>query len=290
MIHVFFVPGMFGSTIEYLLRNYTKEYENVTGDILLDGSMHSFKKEYHPNQVCSLDNIKLTDNSIATPIYPFPDIHLDDLLKKYHVNDSKDQCAIVYAKDLAAAELNCLFQYHKVAFGARVKSGLDIFCSSNNVDAAAWNVSYQSWQDMQTWELREWFSIFYPSWTLEWITSPNLIPKHWMTISNTDLLDRTLLTFKTIIEFFKLTEDVGVDKFAVRWRTAQQYIIDEFHLLASIVDHVVQQKEFGWLPINIIAEAIVQQRLRAAGYEIRCNGLNTFPTDAKTLYNLLESV
>ena len=47
---------------------------------------------------------------------------------------------------------------------------------------------------------------------------------------------------------------------------------------------------FEWNKVSIISEAIVQQRLRSLGYEIRCDGLNNFPTDSHTLGNLLEEV
>ena len=57
MIHVFFVPGMFGSTIEHIIRNYSNEYAEILQkeptnlhdwhhtQILSDGSMHGFQKE-----------------------------------------------------------------------------------------------------------------------------------------------------------------------------------------------------------------------------------------------------
>jgi hypothetical protein len=68
----------------------------------------------------------------------------------------------------------------------------------------------------------------------------------------------------------------------------QQYIVDEFTLLDDICNNTINNIAFSWNPINIIAESIVQQRLRALGFEIQCDGLNNFPVDSKTLYNLLE--
>jgi hypothetical protein len=47
MICVFFVPGMFGSTVEYVLRAFTNELDNIDAEILSDGSMHSFKTQMH---------------------------------------------------------------------------------------------------------------------------------------------------------------------------------------------------------------------------------------------------
>ena len=54
MINVFFVPGMFGSTIEFILRSYTNEYTPISAGIDSDGAMHSFNKEYHPTSVTKI--------------------------------------------------------------------------------------------------------------------------------------------------------------------------------------------------------------------------------------------
>ena len=50
-IHILFPAGGYGSTLEYCLRRFTKEYfdkslESVTHNE--DGSMHSYKKMFHP--------------------------------------------------------------------------------------------------------------------------------------------------------------------------------------------------------------------------------------------------
>jgi hypothetical protein len=289
MIHVFFVPGMFGSTIEYVLQNYTKEYPKKYAKILADGSMHAYLKEHHPLDLVDLNFSNLTSNSIVTPIYPFKLMHLEDIIKNYSFSPT-DSHILVHAEDLESAELNCLFQYHKIAFGAKHKVGLQAFCGDNKHDITAWNKSYTSWQEMQHWELREWFSIFYPQWVQEWIDSPSLVSSDWKLFSNTEVLNRPLEVFRQIINFCNLTEDDGIVPFATKWRNAQQYVIDELDLLNQIVDTTLTQVEFNWCSVNIIAEAIVQQKLRAKGYEIMCDGLNTFPTSSEHLYKLLIKV
>jgi len=102
------------------------------------------------------------------------------------------------------------------------------------------------------------------------------------------MLYDTKLSLIKIINHCGLTPDGDIDSFVTKWQLAQQYVVDEFDLLDHIVDSAINQKDFSWSPTHVIAEAIVQQRLRTCGYEIRCDGLNNFPTDAKTLYNLLE--
>jgi len=288
MTHVFFVPGMFGTTIEYVLRTFSQEYDSINRVILPDGSMHSYNKELHIFQEDMLTNLKkIQHNSITTPIYPFKTLHLPEILD-YHnpYLGENSRSILMYANNLRSAELNVLFQYHKVCIG--LDQGLDIFCDSNSHNITQWNPAYKHWKEMQTWELREWFSLFYVEWIQEWIQSQYQVPEDFLKIINTDLLYDTEPTLIKIINHCGLTLDGDLSSFVTKWQRAQQYIVDEFGLLDLIVDSTINQKEFSWQPTHVIAEAIVQQRLRTHRYEIRCNELDIFPTDAKTLYNLLE--
>ena len=295
MIHVFFVPGMFGSTIEYVLRCFTNEYSVLHNiSICSDGSMHNFFKEFHPRQHNNLIDLgNLGDDAITTPIYPFCDTHFPEILRTIelqNVNYHTDKCVLLHANSLSGAELNILFQYYKIAAGQEVHLGLEIFCGDNAHNIKNWNASYTNWKDMQLWELREWFSLFYVSWVQEWIQSQYEIDNKFIKIDHLDILNDFVPTMKKIINHCGLTLKSGLEEFSIEWRNKQQYIVDEFDLLNQIVSHTVSNKDLTWNPVNVISEAIVQQRLRSLGYEIRCDQLNTFPTDSKTLYNLLEKV
>jgi len=291
MINLFFVPGMFGSTIEYVLINYTQEHTPVNVPICEDGSMHLYHKQLHITNLDSVIDL-VSDNpacKITTPIYPFKNQHLPEILTNFRSTES-DQNVLMYADSLSAAELNLLFQYHKIAFGTKLQFGLTIFSGSNEHNIVNWNSDYTAWDQMKPWEWREWFSLFYGAWTQEWQQSRDQVPEYFLKIKNTDVLLDTESTLTKLIDFCKLTVKPGLAEFVQKWQSKQQYIVDEFQLLDQIIDSTIAQQSLTWRPINIVAEAIVQQRLRAKGYEIRCDGLNTFPTDSTTLYNLLEKV
>lgn len=292
MIHIFFVPGMFGTTIEFVLRSYTHEYVPVDGNIIADGSMHSFKKEFHPINTDTFGKLDtLRKDAIVTPTYPFKKTHLDEILKQYlPKTDVLDKKILIYADSVPAAELNLLLQYHKIAFGAKQKLGLDLFFNHGTTAFKNWNQDYQSYRDMQQWELREWFSIFYPEYIQEWIDSIHQVDQTWLTISNAEILNNTYAQFLKIIEFCKLTPRVELDLFAETWAAAQQYILNEFNLIDLIVKSTLSNSKLSWEPLNIIAESIVQQRLRQKGYDLKCHGLNEFPTDSLTLNKLLCTI
>jgi hypothetical protein len=254
--------------------------------------MHSFNKQAHLVDPESVKNfiINTGSSTITTPMYPFNKWKLPEILENINVTDSNHNI-LIYANSLIDSELNLLFQYHKIAFGEKSKKGLMIFGGDHNAcDIVNWNSSYTSWQQMQPWEWREWLSLFYVNWVQEWQKSVDQTPEYFLKIKNTDLLFDTENSVKQIIDFCGLTVKLGLDQFVDEWQSKQQYIVDEFKLLDQIIDSTITQQALTWQPINIVAEAIVQQRLRAKGYEIKCDGLNTFPTDSTTLYNLLEKV
>lgn len=295
MINVFFVPGMFGSTIEYVLRSYTKEHTPIIGKIRDDGSMHSFDKEYHPASIESIKElITLTSTNkrntmIATPMYPFKSTHLSEILKLYSPLLENNHSILLYTDSIRHAELNMLFQYYKIAVGkSKAIKDLGIFCGDNLHNIVNWNSSYTSWKDMQRWELREWLSLFYEAWVQEWIDSQNQVPKNFLKITNTELLFDTKNVFLKIFKFCNLTSQDNIDSFILEWQQKQQYIVEEFNLLDRILEHTINQYNLCWGDLNIISEAIIQKRLREKGFDIRCDGLNTFPTDSISLYNLLE--
>jgi hypothetical protein len=291
MINVFFVPGMFGTTIEYVLSNYTNEHTPIDAFICEDGSMHSYKKQAH---FINIDYVKQfacdkSSCSITTPTYPFKQSHLPEILLNFNLTNL-DQNILIYAESLRSAELNILFQYYKIAVGSAAKHGLGMFSGDNSHNIVNWNTEYTSWDQMKPWEWREWFSLFYVSWTQEWQDSVDQVPEYFLKIKNTGLLFKTEQFLTDIIDFCGFTIKPGLDQFVNKWQSKQQYIVDEFRLLDQIIDSTITQQALTWQPISVVAEAIVQQRLRAKGYEIRCNDLNTFPTDSTTLYNLLEKV
>ena len=290
---------MFGSTIEHMIRCYTEEFVPTGAGVAEDGSMHTYFKQAHfgsdLKQLQSFFSIIGNEQSafqITTPIYPLEECHLPEILdeiKKYLIPSDKN--ILIYANSLQDCELNMLFQYHKIAKArdARtgMKTGIEIFCGNNQNDIAQWNKDYGHWTEMQTWELREWLSLFYEGWVAEWVESQYQAHDDFLKIKNTEILYNTKETFLKVAEFCNLHNDKPVDDFVQEWSSKQNYILSEFNTIAEILDNTLAQKEFTWNPINIIGEAIVQRRLREKNYEIRCNNLNTFPTDSESLYNLL---
>lgn len=296
MINIFFVPGMFGTSLEYMLRNFTYEFTPVLGEVLDDGSMHSFWKECH---VYTKDTFKQRYNDkveIVTSTFPWSDTKLKDIIKNWPetIKDSKN--IFVKADSLYEAEINLLFQYYKIANGNFLQRGIQVFCghTDNLENVSKWNSNYTHWSQFEPWELREWFSLFYESWVSEWIDIENDIKSvdNKLILNNNNILKNLDLEFKKIVNHCKLSikEDDKYHKFLTDWTSKQQYILTEFYLLDEIINNTISNEHLIWNKLNFVSESILQRRLRQQGYEIKCYNLNEFPTNSKQLYKLLEKI
>lgn len=292
MINIFFVPGAFGSTVEYVLRSHTKEYSIDPISVSADGSMHAVKWLSHHSSLTGLKNYfenYKKPNDIVTTGYPSQDANLGEMLKesKKHIT-IQDRNVLIYCDGIEFAEQNLLFLYHKLAAGKVVQIGLGVFAGTRKHDLSGWNPTYKNWKDLQPWEFREWFSLYYPKMLVDWTSSVNLVDNSFLTVSGNDILYNTAPTFRKIIDFCNLTANKDLTTFVEEWQGKQQYILQEYKTVCTIVDCTIKKQPYTWNNLNIIAESIVQQRLRQQGFEIKCDGLNEFPTNSQDLYALLE--
>ena len=297
MICIFFSTGCFGSTVEYVLRSSTNNYSTVISKILDDGSMHGYKKSNHlVTNSQFIDFFKnrenFPDDSIITPVYPNEDnTQLPEILSLIQTYvKTTDKFVLLYFNSIDYAEINFLFVYHKVINGEISKIDLDDFYVSIGVQkhVSKWNQSYQFVKDMKPWELREWLSLL----DLQLLIDAQYqVDNRFLKISTEEILNNTIESFEKIIRWCGLTRNsTDLEKFATEWRQKQQYVLDEHDLIVNIVEATISN-EYMEIPadLNIFAQAILQQRLRRAGYELRCDGLNNLPKDTKMLHSLLDS-
>ena len=301
MIHILFVPGSFGSTVQYLIRQFNTELSNhkilyhADDLILLDGSMHSFLKTGHYRTIKEIEdyfNNKIDqDIIISSPIYPMPDAHADTIINLFQKYRPQDKYIFIWVANIDQAEITLLAQYYKIFIGTNTTIGT--VCGDNQHNIVNWNADYTHWNQMQIWELREWFSIFYPVWVQEWIDAKQYVPPNWLCVSSKDILENTNDTIIDIINHageFNFNLKNEFDDFITIWKLKQQYLIDEHNTIKNIVKSIITNTLYTWTKLNILSEAMVQKRLRDEGFEIKCYNLNTFPTNSIELYQLLDRI
>lgn len=254
-----------------------------------DGSMHSFEKEYHVMNLDQLDNFLSVNHdyhSITTPGLTYKEFKLPRLLEYFSSIPSweTDHKIMIYQPCVRSAELNLIFKYYKMW----LPRGVNIMYGDHVEDWRQWNPQCNHWSELETWQSREWFSLFYPESVQEFIDAPSHVDDSWLVLTNLDVLYDTTASLVRMIDFCNLQPQGDLNSFVSQWQQAQDYIVEEFELIDSIVEHTVNYTHLEWEGLCFVSEAIVQKRLRDQGYEIRCHGLNHFPTDTKHLSQLLE--
>ena len=69
---------------------------------------------------------------------------------------------------------------------------------------------------------------------------------------------------------------------------ALQTHINQDSLCHGIIQNVLSREDtMVWAPLPLASESWIQWKLRELGYEIRCHGLDIFPSDVKTLKSLM---
>jgi hypothetical protein len=276
---------MFGSMIEYVLTRLSND-NAVKSPIKYDGSMHTFNKQWHPYAKDKLND--WPDSGITTPIYPFAEYHLPDIIsqfKKHCASWHQDKKVLVYATDQIWCEINLLCQYHKISVG--LNRGLKIFSDPDKKTFKQWDRNYESWDDMKPWQWREWFSIYYPQFVQEWTQSVKQVDDSWLCVSNKNLLENTESTLGKIAVFCDIKFTRPIKDFCREYISKQDYILKEYNTIRSITDAVLDNRQMAWQPISIIGEAILQQHFRQRGYEWYCDKLDILPCDSITFKKIL---
>lgn len=284
MIHIFFVPGMFGSMLEYVLRSKTVEGTPITAEIKADGSMHSFIKKFHPRSMEQIITGLKSAVDITTPIYPCPDAHLPEIISKFKeiLPDWEDDAKIIlHAPDIRWAEINLLFLYHKVSIGLGL--GMEIVAGDNQQNIARWNPSYTHWTQMHRWEFREWISLFYDGWVQEWINIDQQSTRGFLRITNRDVIENPHETITGAIRHCGCTPRKDLNDFLMDYVAKQDYVLKEYHHIEKAVESTVEGIDYIWPELSIIGEAIIQRKLRSLGFELQCDGLDVFPTSSVQL-------
>lgn len=277
MIVILFTAGNFGSTIEYCLRTFSKELTKVQFGLLDDGSMHGYKKSFHPTTFEHWhDHTPGID--IATPMFPNKNYESPVSSLTFYKKNLRTQDHVIFidSNSLDQAQRCQLFNYHK----NKNNGLLDTLLLDK---AQQWNPKYTHWQDMQIYELREALS-FYVDQQHEHVNLKSHACLDWFVTDPDKILTNLPDQITSMITHCGLTANCdGLQEFYTQWSSKQKYILDEFDLIMDIVDHATTQKFLSWSGLSLFGEAILQSRLRHLGWDLDMTNLNQFPNNTTDL-------
>lgn len=294
MIVILYPVGGFGSTIEYCLKNFSQEHGPLSGGNLThSGSMHHYEKEYH---VHLFDQFKLDIRSqsdlILNSVYPLRatlnqpvdqelitakgSVHLH---KKYILKN--DHVIFVKLNDIKDVEISYLMRYEKLPKA-------DLVSSITVESCQAWQPTATSVLDLDTWQLRELLSIQFNDSLNDLLTIDTVTEKNWMIVEFNDILTKLPDVISNSLDYIGWTKNnEDLVEFSKQWQQRQQTIVNRLQQINEIVTATLSDKHLSWSEPQLIDQVLIQARLLRQGYEIKCDGLNSFPTNSTDLKKLL---
>ena len=128
--------------------------------------------------------------------------------------------------------------------------------------------------------------------TIEWYFPDKWSNPRCKTVLVSELLFDFENTLDHIMNFCGLTYKKSI-KSLIPYHSAmlslQQHLTQD-QLCSKIVESTLNHTVLSWSSLPLPSEAWIQWQLRNHGFEIRCNGLDTFPTNSLHLKELLYSV
>lgn len=280
MIVIFYPGGGFGSTIEYSLRHFSDNFTYADTEVTDTGSMHSFIKDFHPSLINNFLNVDINLVEIATPRYPDQFYYtVYDTIKEFQrIIDSKTKVIFVTLDSSDVIERNWLFLRYKT------KNFLNYIVSKQIPNIKQWNSDYTHFNNMQPWEQRELYSFLIRDSIVPFKQARSLALDNWLLITPDDILFNFEQSINKIFEYLKIQfVNRGLLQFYDSWFKKQKYILDEYAQVNAIIDSVLTDCNISWKPMSLMAESIVQYRLSNLGYDLKCFGLNQFPTNTTQL-------
>lgn len=165
------------------------------------------------------------------------------------------------------------------------------------------NVIYDNWpvpttvpiDEVPAWIKREFLSLYFmPSWEsqVEWNHIKTWSNSNCYTVLTKDLLHNFEETISRIMKFCQFDFKRSISELVPYHlqNLKLQKFIGQDQLCNNILQKVLSNEYYEWQSLPLLSEAWIQWQLRNLGYEIRCHGLDIFPTNSVQLKELLYPV
>jgi len=304
MIVILYPSGGFGTTIEYCLKNFSQEHgplgqgigKNSLTTLRSTGSMHSYQKDFHIHHiehinVDAVDSIgikKRSNINFLSSIYPLvcsfnqnEDVSVQRAFNAHKTYTLDNHVIMVKFKDIKDIEIAHLMRYEKIPLPL-VVSSVSLECCRQ------WNPNVNSVMDLERWQLRELLSIQFNNNIQDLLDVERYADDHWLVVDIDEILNDLSGVINKSMEYVGWTKNnEDLDAFSTNWAEKQKIITNRLEKIESIVSKTLADEELNWGELQLIDQVLIQARLLRQGYEIKCDGLNIFPTNSVELIKLL---
>jgi hypothetical protein len=158
-----------------------------------------------------------------------------------------------------------------------------------------WDISRNTkFNDIPRWVQREFLSMYifeafdsHYEWNLlDWYSHPKLY-----TITTNDILYNFEETIRNVASFCEIdTNNLYNILNDHKTMLSLQKHVDKDEICSNIIKNTLNDGYYIYNELSIIDEAWIQCELRNKGYEIQCDGLNTFPLDTRMLKKITYKI
>lgn len=291
---ILYNAGAYGTYLEWVLTTLVS-HNSIVSTLLNNGSSHGFSKEHLGSPGIPRWNKIVNQNIFLQFARAHPKMRQNDLVEdKIDIAlKSFDRIIFCYPdqKSMLLTINNSFTKIWKDWFEHRLKD--PVFAENLYTN---WSVCPTTLpKDIPVWITREILSYnLMPSWKseVEWFFPDTFNHPKCKFVFINDLLYNFKKVILEIQEFCQLDFKTNVDAlipFHDQMLGSQQYLTQD-EICTNIVDSLINSQPIEWNNLPIPSQSWVQWQLRNLGYEIRCNGLDIFPTNSVQLQELIYKV
>lgn len=292
-VPIIFNGGAYGTYLEWCLTNLC-----LTDDLIIPFTQTGSSHNFDGNHLMDIQGWReyLREGRPEKFIRLHPKIFRDDLISSCldEILQSVDKIIFLYP-DADSVVLNLNNWVFKILTNpwTSIWKNPSKYCVDLEKLYNSWPItSGTPIENIDPWIQREFLSFYLmPAWQsqVEWY-----FPNQWQSsqcryVFIKDLLHNFENTLTDLVDFLQLDivrpiatllpyheENIKLQKY-----------INQDTICNQIIDAILTDKSTAWDPLPLPSESYVQWRLRELGYEIRCHGLDIFPTTSVQLKELL---
>ena len=278
-----FVPGSAASTIELILRSCTDlDTLPLSADIALNRKDPSLvnghgHKQWHPLDKHQLmhPNFEPATDNIFTPIVPMTDFKGEQIFEYISQAYTTEQ-RFFYLGPSNPTSI-------EFALITQQKTGLLV---QDLIQALKPGMKNWNEKKLDHWEWREYFSLTVPQWWLsemktQWDLAKSL---GFYCIDTRDIFDNFQKINLEVIQHIgcNIVDNDRFEQKINQWQHGQNKIWQQWENYVQYKDTILDKANYDVdLFGDLVLESVIQYHLRERGIELKCYGLNKFPTSGE---------
>lgn len=291
---IVYPPGGYGSFLHWCLMYFSGEIGIESDPFFPSGSAHNFvgtQLDCTHNRSTSLSTVQYLNSS---DVSKFARSH--GFFDNDHAKDINRPNSYISQYQKYFEKIILITQDHQSSLMLLHNCCTKIIGNSyqNQIDEIIekYKNAFGSVDPVPVWQIREMISYYYDSYLcyVNDLYQP-VNDNDVINLSVRDLIDNFEPTLKMLFDQLglQMVREDTIDTVKTKWLSMQKFIgID--HTCQQIVQSVIDGQALDWDDLSIFDEAWIQWQLRNNKFEIRCFGLDKFPTNSIQLKELLHHV